>query len=108
MGNKKKHLSKEERFFIEKMLKTGNSISIIAKLLERGLSTISEEISRNGGRKGYSLNTSTNRAYYKQYKKKVIYNKIILNKKLRSFVTSHLARGLSPEVISELLREKSS
>ena len=53
LKNKKKHLSDNERFCIEKMLKAGETITKIAKTLERGLSTISEEIKANGGREAH-------------------------------------------------------
>jgi len=49
LKNKKKHLQKEERFCIEKMLKQGKSFGEISRVLGRGLSTISEEVNENGG-----------------------------------------------------------
>ena len=49
MANKRGHLVKEERFFIEKSLRVGDSLRSIAIRLERGVSTISEEVIRNGG-----------------------------------------------------------
>ncbi|MFA6258816.1 MAG: helix-turn-helix domain-containing protein, partial [Candidatus Paceibacterota bacterium] len=53
LKNKKKHLKKEERFCIERMLKMGKSFGEIARTLDRGLSTISGEANGNGGRGRY-------------------------------------------------------
>ena len=55
--NKKKHLQKEERFCIEKMLKKDRSFSEISRTLGRGLSTISEEVNGNG----VEINTMQNK-----------------------------------------------
>ncbi|MFZ2694031.1 MAG: helix-turn-helix domain-containing protein [Minisyncoccia bacterium] len=108
MKNKKKHISKEERFFIEKMLKTGTSLSSIAEILDRGLATISEEVNRNGGKDKYSSQTSQDRADSLQDRKKEHSNKLLRNKALKKFVDKNLLEGLSPEMISNLSRKKSS
>ncbi len=42
--NKKKHIQKEERFCLEKLLKQEMSFSEIARVLGRGLSTISGQM----------------------------------------------------------------
>jgi IS30 family transposase len=68
--NKKKHLRKEERFCIEKMLEQKKSLSEIARTLGRGLSTISEEVNSNKGRENYNAKKANHRAYLKQYWKK--------------------------------------
>jgi len=43
-ANKKKHLDKEERFCIDRLLKQRKSFGEIGRTLGRGLSTISEEV----------------------------------------------------------------
>jgi IS30 family transposase len=48
-----KHLSLEERYYIEIELRQGTSINAIAKALGRPQGTLSKEIQRNKGKKGY-------------------------------------------------------
>lgn len=48
-----KHLSLEERYYIEIELKRGTSITAIAKALGRSQGSISKEIARNRGKRGY-------------------------------------------------------
>jgi len=105
-GNKKKHLQKEERFCIEKMLLQNKSISEIARTLGRGLSTISEEINNNGGRDMYRAEKAHHRAYLKQYWKKIDCNKVAMDGDLTKFVEKGLKNGLSPETISIRLKIK--
>lgn len=47
------HLTREERYQIYALKKAGHTQSEIAKVLERSPSTISRELSRNRGRRGY-------------------------------------------------------
>jgi len=98
--NKKKHLCKEERFCIEKMLKRGKSFGEISRTLNRGLSTISEEVSENGGRENYNAEKAHHRAYLKQYWKKKNCNKVAMDGHLSRFVEKNLSKGWSPETIS--------
>ena len=48
-----KHLSQAERYQIHALMKAGHDQSEIAKLLDRHKSTISRELSRNTGSRGY-------------------------------------------------------
>lgn len=105
--NKKKHLSDQERFCIEKMLQAGDSITHIAKTLGRGISTMSEEISSNGGRDTYTAKKAIQRAYWKQYRKKRNCNKVTMNGHLLRFVEAKLRLGWSPEAISGRLEKQS-
>lgn len=105
--NKKKHLQKEERFCIEKMLWIGKSFSEIAKVLGRGLSTISEEVNENGGRENYNARIAHHRAYLKQYWKKKNCNKVAMDSHLSKFVEKKLSLGWSPETISSRLEIQS-
>jgi IS30 family transposase len=104
--NKKSHLRKEERFCIEKMLKVGDSFGKIARALGRGLSTISEEVNANGGRKKYNTEKADHRAYLKQYRKKRDCNKVAMNGELSRFVEHRLGQGWSPETIRDRIEEK--
>jgi len=107
MANKKKHLSEEERFCIEKMLGVGESLSQIGRTLDRGLSTISEEVNQNGGREKYQAKKSIRRAYWKQYRKKRNCNKVAMDGNLTRFVERKLEKGWSPETISSRLKIQS-
>ena len=98
--NKKKHIQKEERFCLEKLLKQEMSFSEIARVLGRGLSTISEEVNTNGGRRKYNAEKAHHRAYLKQYWKKKNCNKVAMNGHLSKFVEKKLSLGWSPETIS--------
>jgi IS30 family transposase len=107
MANKKKHLSKNERFCIEKMLRVGDSFSKIARTLGRGLSTISEEVNTNGGRLKYNAEKAHTKAYLKQYRKKRDCNAVALNGHIQRFVERKLEKGWSPEAISSRLKKQS-
>ena len=50
---KHRHLSLQERYYIEIELKKGSSQNAIAKTLDRPQGTISKEINRNRGQRGY-------------------------------------------------------
>jgi IS30 family transposase len=107
LKNKKKHLQKEERFCIEKMLRKGKSFGEIGRTLDRGLSTISEEVNGNGGRDKYRAEQAHHRAYLKQYWKKRNCNKVAMDGHLSKFVEKKLSCGWSPETISDRLRIQS-
>lgn len=107
MANKKKHLRDEERFCIQKMLRRGKSFSEIARTLDRGLSTISEEVTENGGREFYDARLAAQRAYLKQYRKKKNCNQVALDGHLTKFVDKHLRKGWSPETIASRLKKQS-
>ena len=107
MANKKKHLTKEERFCIEKMLGEGESFGKIARTLGRGVSTVSEEVNGNGGRKTYCAKSADLRAYLKQYRKKRECNAVAMNPHVQKFVEKKLKARWSPETIAVRLKEQS-
>ena len=107
LKNKKKHLQIEERFCIEKLLRKDKSFSEIARVLGRGLSTISEEVNENGGRDKYNAEKANHRAYIKQYWKKKGCNKVAMDNNLSKFVEKKLSCGWSPETISNRLKIQS-
>lgn len=106
MKNKKTHIKNEERFLIEKMLKANKSITEIARLLERGVSSISEEVSRNGGSSRYSSKEANIKAMERQQTKKANLNKVARNKKLQTYIGKYRLLGMSPEKISLALKSK--
>ena len=105
MANKKRHLTKEERFLIEKCLKAGDSYREIVKRLGRGLSTIAEEVAANGGREKYDGEKAHHRAYLKQHFKKKDCLKVALDDFLAKFVEERLRVRWSPERISGYLEK---
>lgn len=110
MANKKKHLSNEERFCIEKMLRNPKRkvpLHEIATTLGRGKSTICEEVNANGGRKKYRAETAIRRTYWKQYRKKRNCNKVAMDGHLTKFVEKKLSAGWSPGAISSRLEIQS-
>ena len=106
MANKKSHLSYEERFCIEKMLRANLSITTISGALNRGISTITQEINKNGGKGNYVALKAQNTVNSKQHKKKQKYNKVLLNEAVKDYVNRYLKEGLSPEAISLLLEKE--
>ncbi len=105
--NKKKHINKEERFCIEKLLRQDKSFGEIARILGRGLSTISGEVNANGGRQLYDAKRANHRAYLKQYWKKKGCNKVAMNSHISRFVERKMEKGWSPETISVRLKKQS-
>ena len=106
MANKQKHLTFQERFCIKKLIAAGKSFSETARTINRGLATISEEVNDNGGRGNYDPDRAERRAYWKQYRKKRNCSKVAMNGDLSRFVEKSLAKGWSPETISDRLDQQ--
>ena len=106
MKNKKKHVTKEERFCIEKMLRQGETYRKIATTLQRGVSTICEEVSKNNGREHYNAEKAHHRAYVKQKYKKRNHLKVATDPFLSNYVEKELRRYISPERISGRLKKE--
>lgn len=103
-GNKQGHLSKEERFCIEKMKKAGFSSEEIARTIGRGKSTIDEELRKNGGVSAYDYEKAHHRVYLKQYRKKRTCMKVAMDIGIRQKVEYYLfEKQYSPESISAAL-----
>lgn len=99
--NKKSHLTKEERFCIEKMKKAGFNSEDIARTLGRGKSTVDEELRKNGGIEAYDYKIAHHRAYLKQYRKKRACLKVAMHIGIRQWVEYYLfEKHWSPETIS--------
>ncbi|HRH26990.1 MAG TPA: helix-turn-helix domain-containing protein [Parcubacteria group bacterium] len=108
MIKKYTHITSEERFLIEKMLKERKSISYIARLLSRSKSSVSNEISRNRGRSRYKQFKAAERYYARQTLKKRKSNAVVADSVTRKRVDRMLAKGMSPEQISKRIREHKS
>jgi IS30 family transposase len=57
-----KHLSREERYQIHSLLKAKQTITEIARSLGRSRSTISRELSRGRGQRGYRAEQACSKA----------------------------------------------
>lgn len=104
MGNKRGHITREERFCIEKLLAAGDSYRDIALHLGRGLSTISQEVARCGGRKGYTASSAHKGAKHRQWYKKRSCLKVALDPYLCRRIETDIRGHISPERISGRLR----
>lgn len=102
--NKTSHLRKDERFCIEKLLRSGATYKEIAAVLERGVSTIGHEVRRNGGRYEYQAVNAHQRSYLRQYRKKRTCLKVAMDIGIRKQVEHYLfVYKWSPETISATL-----
>lgn len=100
MGKKYNHLSYEDRVKIEHWHKSGKSIRFIARELGRSPNTISYELKNLKVSGDYSAKKAKIKAYQKRYTARTLTNKIVRDKKLRSYVDSKLNLGWSPKTIA--------
>lgn len=106
-GNKKKHITHDERVKIEGWISVGTTQKEMARLLERGQSTISEEIKRGTNKYGvYCADYGDHRQYIKQYWKKKECAVISRCRALQTYIERRIRQGLSPEQISVWLKNK--
>ena len=100
---KHKHLSLEERYYIEIALKEGNSCNAIAKALHRAQSTISQEIKRNTGQRGYRHKQANRMAIdRRKHKPKAIK----LTHQIKAFIRDEMqSHQSSPEQIAGRLKQ---
>lgn len=99
------HLALEERFLIQKHLQAGCSQRKIARHLERDPSTISREIKRNTGKRGYRYKQADESAKHCRSEASSTPRK--MTEEVRAMVRSLLAkRRWSPEQIAGRLRRE--
>ena len=96
-------LSLEERFFIETGLKLRMSLNKIGKALERSVSTISREIDKNRGERGYR-HKQANRMAQERHEKKAKAFK--LTEEMKEIIAGYLKEGWSPEQIAGRLKRE--
>ena len=96
-----KHLSLSDRHYIEIERKGGATMSEIAIKLNKSQSTISREISRNTGGRGYR-HKQAHRITIERHKDKNKSEK--LTPELKKFINNHLKKDYSPEQISGRLK----
>ena len=98
-----KHLSDEERYYIEVENKKGTSQSQIAKSLSRSQSSISRELKRNTGQRGYR-HKQAGRLCQERHSKKNKATK--LNLDIKEKIKERLDQDWSPEQIAGDLKRK--
>lgn len=97
-----KHLSLEERHYIELSMKNEKTLTSIAKDLRRSQSTIFREVQRNHGKRGYR-HKQANRIAYERHATK---NKAIkLTTEITDIIDEYLYQDWSPEQISGRLKK---
>ena len=89
------HLTREERYQIYALKKAGHTQSEIANVLERSASTISRELARNCGRRGYR----PKQAHSRSVERRAI-NARRIDEATWQFAEEMLAQEWSPEQIS--------
>jgi transposase, IS30 family len=94
-------LSFEERETISRGLAAGQSMRQIARALRRPSSTISREVARNGGRRGYRAGDAERRTWERARRPKRC--ALAGNERLRELVAEKLSWDWSPRQISQWL-----
>jgi IS30 family transposase len=101
-----KHLSFEERFVIEALLKKKTSIRSIADILERSPNTVSREIAKNSTQGIYTAKKAHHKAYLKRWRSKTQCCKVAMNDFLYRYVDKKLRSKWSPTQISGILKKE--
>jgi IS30 family transposase len=101
---KHKHLSFQERYYIEIALKKGDSQNMIAKALNRSQGTISKEISRNRGERGYRYKQADKFANRRHQEKP---KAVKMTEEIKLFIEEQLeSNQSSPEQIAGRLKKE--
>jgi transposase-like protein len=98
----RRSLNLAEREDISRGIASGSSIREIARRLDRAASTLSREISRNGGRPTYRAHTADDHAWDSALRPKKCL--LAVSRKLRNIVASKLILDWSPEQIAGWLK----
>jgi len=97
-------LSLAEREEISRGLVAGHSIRSIAASLRRSPSTVSREINRNGGQRGYRANQADQAAWERAHRPKPC--KLVQNRALARMVAQKLKQLWSPQQIAGWLKHR--
>jgi len=98
-----KQLSPEERYGIVLLLSIGVSLRKIASKLKRSASTISREIKRNSGKRGYRPKQAERKA---EERHKTKAKAIKLTEEMKEVIVCYLKEGWSPEQIVGRLKQE--
>ena len=96
-----KHLSLEERHYIEVERKAGQSMTKIAQSLKRSQSSIWRELKRNTGLRGYRHQQANRRAADRHQNKPKV---VKLTDEIKQLINTYLAQDWSPEQIAGRLK----
>ncbi len=96
-------LASEERYYIGIGLGNGDSIRQIARNIGRSHATVSREIARNTGQKGYRCKQAQNKAMIRHKNKD---KAVKMDDALKLKITAGLKQDWSPEQICGRLKEK--
>ena len=94
------HLTYEERYMIYQLLRKGYSVQMIADHLDRSPSTISREIRRNKGKRGYRFKQAHRMS---QNRLRTSHRTVRILPKTYDLIETYLCMDLSPEQISNYL-----
>ena len=94
-------LTEEERYQIYALLKAEHSQEEIAKLLDRSPSTISREVRRNEGLKGYRPAQAQR---FSDARRSGAYKAIKVTEEVRSWIENLLRQELSPQQVVDYLK----
>jgi len=101
-----KELTYKERVSIETLLREGKSYREIASNINKGKSTVSDEVGKNGGKSGYNAERADRRHCLRRWRAKRNCNKVAMNRELSRYVEERLPLGWSPETISARLKDE--
>lgn len=96
-----KHLTQEERYTIERMSKDGYNQARIAECLGRDPGTISREMSRNIGQRGYRHKQAQRKAEDRRFASR---GRIKFTPLMQAKVEWYLREDLSPEQVTGVMR----
>lgn len=96
------HFRLEERHYIEIELRKGTTQTVIADALGRDQSTISREISRNQGQRGYRHKQAHRRAIQRHIEKA---KQVKLTAEIQTLIRHYLEQDWSPEQIAGRLKQ---
>lgn len=101
--NRYTHLSQEDRYCIERMKRQGDSLRTIATTLGRSHTTISREIKRNTGQRGYRYQQAHNQTNGRHTRKAKASK---LSQRVIDSIQKGLSKRWSPEqIVGRLYRE---
>ena len=103
MKQKYKHLTQDERYSIERMRKAGYKQNAIAELLDRSEGTISREIRRNMGKRGYRSGQAGDLAAQRRLDSRKAKR---FTAAVQQAVESYLQEDYSPEQVTGFMRRQ--
>lgn len=105
MMNHYKHLTPSERYVISSLLKEGFGVCAISRNLNRDKSTISREITRNSGLRGYRPKQANSKAVVR---KVTSHKHVRFSDSIKLLVEGYLRLDWSPEQVSNYLNREHS